>query len=257
MLGVCQDITERVETEARLRQAQKMETLGTLTGGIAHDFNNLLTLILGNLDLARTLIPENDRSAPLIADATKAAERSASLVERLLAFSRRQELRPEPLDLAALLAGLQDTLERTIGKTVDITIDAPPGTWRCVADENQLENTILNLTINARDAMPDGGRLELAVRNEVVDARQAKSLVDARPGEYVMLSVRDTGVGMPEHVRQRVFEPFFTTKSQGRGTGLGLSMVYGFVTQSGGFLHIDSRTGRGTEFQVYLPRAGG
>ena len=256
MLGVCQDITERVETEARLRQAQKMETLGTLTGGIAHDFNNLLSVILGNLDLARTLLREDDdRVAPLVGDAMKAAEKSASLVERLLAFSRRQDLCPAPLNLAELLAGLKDTLERTIGKSIEITIDAAPDTWMCVADENQLENTILNLSINARDAMPDGGRLELAVSNAVVDARQARSLVDALPGDYVRLSVRDTGTGMPDHVRQRVFEPFFTTKAQGRGTGLGLSMVYGFVKQSGGFLHIDSRPGRGTEFQVYLPRA--
>jgi PAS domain S-box-containing protein len=248
-----QAIGERQRIEEALRQAQKMEAVGNLTGGIAHDFNNLLTIILGNIDTAtRRLDSDVDpRARRALENALKGAERAASLTQRLLAFSRRQPLAPRAIDAGRLLAGMSDLLTRSITETVAIQISAAPDLWTVEADPHQLENVILNLAVNARDAMPDGGALTIEARNETVGPAHAH---DVPPGGYVAMSVRDTGTGMAPETVAQVFDPFFTTKEVGKGTGLGLSMVYGFVKQSGGHIEIDSELGQGTVVTLYLPR---
>jgi PAS domain S-box-containing protein len=245
-------LAERQHIEEALRQAQKMEAVGNLTGGIAHDFNNLLTIIIGNIDtVSRRLGPDADpRAQRAVENALKGAERAAALTQRLLAFSRRQPLAPKPIDIARLLAGMADLLTRSITETIAIQILSASDLWTVEADPNQLENVILNLAVNARDAMPDGGALTIEAKNATIGAG---SLSDVPAGFYVAISVADDGTGMSPETVQRVFDPFFTTKEVGKGTGLGLSMVYGFAKQSGGHILIDSALGAGTTVSLYLP----
>jgi PAS domain S-box-containing protein len=252
-MRVQQEVAERREAEEALRQAQKMEAVGQLTGGIAHDFNNLLTVIIGNIDtVVRRMDMEHDpRMRRSLENALKGAERAASLTQRLLAFSRRQPLEPKTIDIARVLTGMSDLLTRSITETIAIRIDTDAELWKVEVDPHQLENAILNLAVNARDAMPSGGGLTIEARNvEVQDARPGGCL----PGAYVVVSVTDSGTGMSPQTVAKVFDPFFTTKEVGKGTGLGLSMVYGFVKQSGGHITIDSAEGRGTAVRLYLAR---
>jgi len=245
-------IAERQLAEDALRQAQKMEAVGNLTGGIAHDFNNLLTIIMGNIDtVSRRLDQSADpRARRALENAQKGAERAASLTQRLPAFSRRQPLAPKPIDVARLLAGMSDLLTRSITENIAIQVLAASDLWTVDADPHQLENVILNLAVNARDAMPDGGALTIDAKNMSAGTARAAGVPD---GAYVVISVRDDGVGMAAETVAQVFDPFFTTKEVGKGTGLGLSMVYGFAKQSGGHVHIDSELGGGTTVCLYLP----
>jgi len=244
-------------TEAQLRQAQKMEAVGQLTGGLAHDFNNLLTGVTGSLELMRRRLAA-DMLDPVsleryIRVAQDAAARAASLTHRLLAFSRRQTLDPTAIDAAQLVTGMRDLIDRTVGPAVALTVTAAPGLWPILVDASQLENALLNLCINARDAMPDGGRLAIETQNVVLAKAEANAF-DLTPGEYVVLTVNDTGCGMPPAVVARAFDPFYTTKPLGSGTGLGLSMTYGFARQSNGTVRIESTPNVGTTLWVYLPR---
>jgi signal transduction histidine kinase/DNA-binding response OmpR family regulator len=255
---VASEVQQRVRVEEALRQAQKMEAVGQLTGGVAHDFNNLLTVIIGGLDTILRADAAQDPRIQRAADmALQGAQRAANLTTRLLAFSRRQPLQPTPLDLNHLVRDMSDLLHRSLGEQVELEGVLSPQLWTAEADQNQLESAILNLAVNARDAMPGGGKLTIETANTVLD--ESYTLVDAEviPGEYVMLSISDTGSGMPRQVMDRAFEPFFTTKTVGRGTGLGLSMVYGFVKQSGGHVTISSQEKRGTTVRLYFPRYGG
>lgn len=256
--GVGIDMTQQRLLEEQFRQAQKMEAVGQLTGGLAHDFNNLLTGISGALELMETRIRQG-RVAEVdryLVAAKGAARRAAALTHRLLAFSRRQTLAPQPANVTTLVASMQELIQRTTGPAVPIGVVHAPGLWPVLVDPPQLENALLNLCINARDAMPDGGRITIRAGNCTLDSPAARQF-DMRPGEYVTLSVTDTGVGMSASVAARVFEPFFTTKPLGAGTGLGLSMIYGFARQSGGQVCIDSELGRGTTVTIYLPRYEG
>jgi hypothetical protein len=241
-----------------LLQSQKMEAVGQLTGGIAHDFNNLLTGIVGSLDLLQTRLNQGrtDNVARYINAAMTSANRAAALTHRLLAFARRQPLIPKSVDANALVVSLEDLLRRTIGETIDLEISAAQDLWGTLCDPNQLESALLNLAINARDAMPDGGRLVIVTSNARLesDAADAPALSS---GEYICIAVTDTGVGMSAEVAARAFDPFFTTKPIGQGTGLGLSMIYGFARQSNGQVTIDSRPGQGTSVKLYLPRHHG
>ena len=249
------EIAERLEIEEALRQAQKMEAVGQLTGGIAHDFNNLLTVILGNVDMARTRLGSSgdERIDRALASAQKGAERASALTQRLLAFSRRQPLAPKQIAVSRLLHGMVELISRSLGETILVKTDTTPDLWMVEVDPNQLENAILNLAVNARDAMGGGGTLSLTAANVECGAPMPSGA--AAPRDYLMLSVADSGSGMSEGTIEKAFEPFFTTKEVGKGTGLGLSMVYGFVKQSGGDIHISSRVGEGTTVCLYLPRA--
>jgi PAS domain S-box-containing protein len=262
---VARDITaekaaaERLKnTEEALRQSQKMEAVGQLTGGIAHDFNNLLTGIVGSLDLMQTRLGQGrtDNIARYIDAAMTSANRAAALTHRLLAFARRQPLIPKSVDANMLIVSLEDLLRRTIGETLDLDIAAAPDLWCTLCDPNQLESALLNLAINARDAMPDGGHLKIATQNVRVDAINANAPA-LTPGDYICISVSDSGTGMSPEVVARAFDPFFTTKPIGQGTGLGLSMIYGFARQSNGHVSIDSRLDIGTTVKLYLPRHEG
>jgi signal transduction histidine kinase len=246
------EIAEREATEAALRQAQKLEAIGQLTGGIAHDFNNLLTIVSGNLTLAIGRTAKNSASLPLLQSALQAAERGGTLIQRLLAFARKQHLEPQPVDVRHLLTGIEELLRRTLGDRTHLTIvrDAALGPAR--VDANQLELAILNLTINARDAMPGGGTLRIDLRNRRASQNSSPELPR---GDYVVISIADTGAGMDEATLARAFEPFFTTKEIGSGSGLGLSMVQGFAAQSGGTVRIRSKPGEGTTVELWLPRA--
>jgi PAS domain S-box-containing protein len=239
-----------------LRQAQKMEAVGQLTGGIAHDFNNLLTVVTGNLDMVRRIMdPQLDgRARRALDSALRGAERAASLTQRLLAFSRRQPLQPRPVHLGRLITSMSDLLTRALGETIQLQTVTGAGIWEVEADPNQLESAVLNLAVNARDAMPDGGRLTIEVSNVELDEAYARRESEVAPGRYAMVAVTDTGTGMDRATLERVFEPFFTTKEVGRGTGLGLSQVYGFIKQSGGHVKIYSEEGQGTTVRLYLPR---
>ena len=248
------DVTAEREAEAQLHQAQKMESVGQLTGGVAHDFNNLLTVIIGSLDSVLDRAREDMR--PAIDSALKAAERGAVLIRQMLAFSRRQVLSPQNLDLNDLTRSLEDLLRRTLGDDIEIEMKLHPALWPATADKGQVENALLNLAINARDAMPDGGKLTIESDNIHLDEDYAARNAEVAPGDYVMLAVTDTGTGMPPEVIERAFEPFFTTKGVGKGTGLGLSMIYGFAKQSGGHLKIYSEIAHGTTVRLYLPRHG-
>ncbi|MDA8248096.1 MAG: ATP-binding protein, partial [Rhodospirillales bacterium] len=233
----------------------KMETVGQLTGGVAHDFNNLLTAILGGADLlTRRLTGLDETSRRVLAGISDAAQRGAALVHRLLAFSRKQALRPEVTDVNRLIAGMSELLRRTLGEQIAVETVLAGGLWRTSIDRNQLENAILNLAVNARDAMPDGGRLTLETGNTLLDDEYAATNPEAKPGQFVLVAVSDSGAGMNAEVMRRAFEPFFTTKPEGAGTGLGLSQVYGFVRQSGGTVKIYSEPGQGTTVKLYLPR---
>ncbi|MGP3699556.1 PAS domain S-box protein [Rhodobacter sp. NSM] len=244
--------------EEQLRQSQKMEALGQLTGGIAHDFNNMLTVVISGLNIVRRRIAagRTDEVEPMIDGAVDAAHRAAALVHRLLAFSRRQPLNPEPVSPIALIGTMADILSNTVGENIALSMPQAKTTWPVLCDSHQLENAILNLTINARDAMPDGGTLAIECRNIVIDDKRAAA--DAlTPGEHVCISVSDTGTGMTEDVLAKAFDPFFTTKPAGKGTGLGLSMIYGFARQSGGTAKIETRPGAGTVINIILPRHRG
>ncbi len=251
-----QEVVRRERTELALQQAQKMEAVGRLTGGIAHDFNNLLTAILGNVDLAlRRSGDGDDRLKRSLNAARQASERAASLVQRLLAFSRQHPLEVRAVDANKLVQGMSELLRRTIGETITVEAVLAGGLWKTAVDPNQLENALLNLAVNARDAMPGGGRLTIETANTYLDeAYVAANATDVSHGQYIMIAVSDTGTGMSRDVLERAFEPFFTTKPTGSGTGLGLSMVYGFVKQSGGHIKIYSETSEGTAIKLYLPR---
>lgn len=244
------EIAERERAEARLLQAQKMEAVGQLTGGIAHDFNNLLTAVVGSLDLLlrRT---DDEKLRRLARNALQAGERGAQLTAQLLAFSRRQRLSPAAIQPNTIVSGMGDLLARTIGPQVRVETRLQPDLWHALADPTQLEMTLLNLAINARDAMPSGGRLTISTANVHASIAPSEEL---SPGDYVIIAVSDTGIGMPPKVLARAFEPFFTTKEQGKGTGLGLSQLYGFAKQSGGLAKIESEEGYGTTVTLYLPR---
>jgi len=255
---VAAEVARRSEVEEALRQAQKMEAVGQLTGGIAHDFNNLLTVVTGNIGIAQRALDAADvgdvRARRSLDNAMKGAERAAALTQRLLAFSRRQPLAPKPIDPDKLVSGMSDLLQRSLGELIRLEIVTSPGLWGTEADPNQLESAILNLALNARDAMPEGGQLTIETGNARLDEGYAAIQAEVPPGQYVMIAVTDTGSGMPRQVIERAFEPFFTTKEVGRGTGLGLSMIYGFVKQSGGHIKIYSEEGEGTTVKIYLPR---
>jgi len=250
-----EEMEERRKTEEALRQSHKMEAIGQLSGGIAHDFNNLIMIVKGNLRLLkRKLGAEAEGAAGYIASADEALDRAAHLTQRILAFSRRQPLTPQRVNLSTLARGLSELIRHSVGERVEITMRLN-GTWSALCDINQMENVILNLAINARDAMPDGGRLVIETRDVTLTAPPAE--VESQsfaPGDYASLAVIDTGVGMPDEVRRRAVDPFFTTKPQGKGTGLGLSMTFGFVRQSGGYLVIDSMPGKGTAITILMPR---
>jgi PAS domain S-box-containing protein len=253
------DITERQLLEEQLRQSQKMEAVGQLTGGIAHDFNNLLAGISGSLELMRVRMAEG-RTGDLgryIEAAIRSAERAAALTHRLLAFSRRQTLDSKPTNVARLIESMEDLIQRTVGPAIRLQTVVAPDLCMALCDPNQLENALLNLTINARDAMPEGGLLTLEAINAELDSAYAATQDDLKAGPYIAISVSDNGSGMPAAVRDRVFDPFFTTKPLGEGTGLGLSMVYGFVKQSGGHVRVHSEVGQGTTVRLYLPRHTG
>jgi PAS domain S-box-containing protein len=257
ILGGFQDITDRLHLEEQLRQAQKMEVVGQLTGGVAHDFNNLLAVIMGNLELLERRLAGDGDLHGLVDSALAATRRGASLTHRLLAFSRKQPLVPQRVDLNRLVGDLHDLVLRTLGPAIEVETVIAGGLWQCEVDPAQLENAILNLAINARDAMASGGRLTIETANARLDDDYAAAEADVEPGQYVQLAVSDTGVGMPPDLIERAFEPFFTTKDVGKGSGLGLSMIYGFVRQSGGHVRIYSEPGEGTTVKIYLPRAGG
>ncbi len=246
---------EHAKTEEALRQSQKMEAVGQLTGGLAHDFNNLLTGISGSLEMLQARIAQGrmDTVDRYIAAARGAAKRAATLTHRLLAFARQQTLDPKPTNVNRLIAGMEEFIRRTVGPAVEMEVAGAEDIWTILVDPNQLENALLNLSLNARDAMPDGGRLKIASANEWLDEPAARKR-HLPPGQYVSLDVTDTGTGMPPDVAARAFDPFFTTKPIGQGTGLGLSMIYGFVRQSGGEARIDSAVGRGTTVRLYFPR---
>lgn len=262
---VARDVTDErrqqealIKSEEALRHAQKMEAVGQLTGGLAHDFNNLLTGISGALELLQIRISQKryedvDR---YISMAQGASSRAAALTHRLLAFSRRQTLDPKSIDVNALISGMKYLINNTVGPAIEVAVIESPDLWATLVDPNQLENALLNLCINARDAMPDGGRLTIETGNRILDNLEAYSL-EMKPGEYVSLCVSDTGTGMTQEIAQRAFEPFYTTKPLGQGTGLGLSMIYGFVKQSGGQVRIESSLGRGTKVSVFLSRYQG
>jgi PAS domain S-box-containing protein len=256
--AVARDITAEKDRDEQLRQSQKMEVVGQLTGGIAHDFNNLLTIIMGSLELLqRGMANPEPKVTRRIDAAMEGARRAASLTHRLLAFARRQPLEPKPIEPNRLVAGMSDMLHRVLGEHIALEFVSAAGVWRVQADVNQLENSILNLAVNARDAMPEGGHLTIETQNVFLDETYAKTTVDVAPGQYVMIAVTDTGSGMTREIRERVFEPFFTTKPQGHGTGLGLAQVYGFIKQSNGHVMIYSEPGQGTSVKLYLPRLRG
>ncbi|MBB5576547.1 MULTISPECIES: hybrid sensor histidine kinase/response regulator [Rhizobium] len=254
--GFVRDLTSRFKIEEDLRQAQKMEAVGQLTGGLAHDFNNLLTVISGNLEMIEDKLPEG-RLKDILREAQAAAADGAKLTGQLLAFGRRQPLNPKPADLSQLLTGFSDLLRRTLGENIKLSTVLSGSDFNVLVDPSQLQNAILNIALNARDAMPRGGSLTTEVSRVHLDADYAKMYPEVRSGNFVLISMTDTGIGMSGDVQKRAIEPFFTTKEVGSGTGLGLSMVYGFVKQSGGHLQIYSEVGRGTTIRIYLPAETG
>jgi signal transduction histidine kinase/CheY-like chemotaxis protein len=250
------EMAERTAAEAQLRQMQKMESIGQLTGGIAHDFNNMLAIVIGSLDLARRRLSgaEHPQVTQCLNNAREGAQRAAVLTARLLAFSRQQPLAPQLLDPNKLVGGMSELLRRTLGENIHVETVLAGGLWRTFADPAQLESAIINLAINARDAMPTGGKLTIETANSDLDERYARAHAEVEAGQYVLISVSDTGTGMAPEVVERAFDPFYTTKGAGKGTGLGLSQVFGYVKQSGGHVKIYSEIGRGTTVKVYLPR---
>ena len=247
------DVTERNATEARLRRTEKLETMGQLTGGVAHDFNNLLTVIRGSLE-GIDLQNCNEESVSCVRDALHSVTRGARLTHRLLAYAQQQPLAPKAVDVRVLVEEMTELLERIVGASIELRITMPGELWMTRIDPGQLEDALLNLVVNARDAMPAGGRMTIAAKNAVVTREEIGNDLEVIPGEYVLLTMTDCGVGMSAEVLERVLEPFYTTKAMGKGNGLGLSMVYGFVTQSGGCIRLASRVNEGTEIRLYLPR---
>jgi PAS domain S-box-containing protein len=250
--GMWFDISERKQMEQNLLHASKLEAVGRLTGGIAHDFNNMLSVVIGNLDLLEKTIKGNPKAEPRVRMAMEGAQRCADLTHRLLAFSRRQPLQVSIIDVATLMPGLLELMRRTLGEHINVKLDIQDVSYPIQVDRAQLEAALLNLAVNARDAMPYGGDLSISVRGGILEERGTE-----RSEDYVVVEVKDTGMGMPPEVLERVFEPFFTTKESGKGTGLGLSMVYGFVQQSHGHVEVDSAPNQGTAIRIYLPRATG
>jgi signal transduction histidine kinase/DNA-binding response OmpR family regulator len=253
IIGVA-DQTDRKRAESVARQAQKMEAIGHLTGGVAHDFNNLLQIVSANLDLAAGTVQADPRLSGRLQNAIEAVTRGSRLTSQLLAFARRQALEPRSVDLGRVIRNMSDMLRRTLGENIQVETVIAGGLWNTLADPNQVENTVLNLAINGRDAMPEGGKLTLEVANAFLDDAYAAGHSEVVPGQYVMLAVSDTGIGMTPDVLGRVFEPFFTTKPEGQGTGLGMAQTYGFVKQSGGHIKIYTEVGHGTTIKLYLPR---
>jgi len=259
---VTRDITEKHEVQNALREAQeqlaasqKMEAVGQLSGGIAHDFNNLMMIVLGNLDTLKRhtsdLAPNIERN---LNNAIRGAQRAASLTSRLLAFSRRQPLDPKPLDVNKFLSGSAEFLQRSLGELINIEVVGAAGLWEIEVDTNQLETALINVAINSRDAMPNGGKLTIEAANTYLDTAYCQTIPELSPGQFVVICITDTGEGMDRDIVSRAFEPFFTTKEVGHGTGLGLSQVYGFVKQSGGHIKIYSEVGQGTTVKLYFPR---
>lgn len=255
MVGSMVDVTKQNLIEAQLRQAQKLDAVGQLTGGIAHDFNNLLTVILGNTEVLADELGDTPRLQRLAEISANAAERGAELISRLLSFARKQPLNPQVVDVSQLILGIESLLRRTLPEDVELEIVRRGGLWKIEVDATQLETALLNLALNSRDAMPGGGHLTIEVDNVTLDDEYAASEPDVKAGQYVAIIVSDTGHGMPADVVSRVFEPFFTTKDVGKGSGLGLSMAYGFVKQSRGHVRVYSEPGEGTSFTLYFPRA--
>ncbi|MGA9950444.1 MAG: CHASE3 domain-containing protein [Xanthobacteraceae bacterium] len=250
-----EQVARREAAESQLRQAQKMEALGQLTGGIAHDFNNMLGVIMGAHDLVARRIQRGDFSIQrFLSAATTAAERAATLTQRLLAFARQQPLSPQRIDANKMIVNMSDLLHSTLGEQIQIETVAAAGLWTVHADSQQLENAVINIAINARDAMPDGGKLTIETANAYLDEAYCRQNPEIQPGQFAMIAISDIGVGMPPEVAARAFDPFFTTKAAGKGTGLGLSQVYGFVKQSQGHIKVYSEPGAGTSVKIYLPR---
>ena len=259
-LALVEEGRYRREAEDMLRHTQKMEAIGHLTGGVAHDFNNLLTIIIGNLEIAERAVNDwtdasQARLKRVIASAAGGAQRAVVLTQRLLAFARRQPLDPKPLNVNQLLQGMSDFFRRTLSENIELEIVGGAGVWQVEVDPSQMEAAILNLVVNARDAMEGRGSLTIETSNAFIDEVYAQQHIDVQVGQYVLIAVTDTGPGMPKDVQERAFDPFFTTKEPGQGTGLGLSQVYGFVKQSGGNVKIYSEPGLGTTIKIYLPRS--
>ncbi|MDO8535079.1 MAG: ATP-binding protein [Xanthobacteraceae bacterium] len=254
-VSIYHDVTDVIETERQLLHAQKMDAVGQLTGGVAHDFNNILTIILGNLDILADALASDARLLRILHMIDQAAERGAELTQRLLAFARKQPLQPCKVVLNELVGKTEQLLRHVLGEHIEIVTALEPDLWPAMVDRSQIETALINLALNARDAMPDGGKLTIETAKVVLDEQYAASHSEVRAGPYAMIAITDTGTGIPEAIRQKVFEPFFTTKQTGKGTGLGLSMVYGFVKQSGGHIKIYSEVGHGTSVKIYLPRA--
>ncbi|MBO6825596.1 MAG: PAS domain S-box protein, partial [Sneathiella sp.] len=259
-VGIGRDVTEAVKAqqhaeamEIQLRQSQKMEAIGQLTGGIAHDFNNILAIILGNTELMQEMVPPDDQLQRFLGSIDRSANRGAQLTQRLLAYSRKQELRPEKLNINKLIANIGELVDRLISEEIEVTYNFNTATRDVLADPGQLENAFVNICINARDAMPEGGQLDIKTNNLVIDARNQDKYPDLKPGQYSYLCITDTGNGMDEETLAHAFEPFFTTKETGKGTGLGLSMIYGFARQSGGTVSLASTPGHGTRARLILP----
>jgi two-component system, cell cycle sensor histidine kinase and response regulator CckA len=254
MLAIVRDVSERKQLEEQFRQAQKMEAVGRLAGGVAHDFNNLLTVILGYSDVVNNQLAAEHPLRQEIEQIRKAGERAAALTRQLLAFSRTQVLLPQLIDVREVVTDIHKMLRRVIGEDIELLMVCDRKTGRIKADPGQLEQVLMNLAVNARDAMPGGGKLTIETRNAEFGEADAREHVTAQPGSYVMIAVSDTGAGMDAETKTHIFEPFFTTKEKGKGTGLGLATVYGIVKQSGGFIQVSSELGHGTAFKIYLPR---
>jgi PAS domain S-box-containing protein len=254
--GTIQDVTERVDMEARLARAQRLESIGQLTGGVAHDFNNILTVVLANAELLCESLADDDRLRGLAELISRGASRGAELTHQLLAFARRQPLDPQSVDPSVLLEDMRGLLSRSLTEQIELSIRCDGSIWPVMVDAAQLESAVLNLAINSRDAMPQGGRLSIEAGNIVIGEEDIARYGELAPGDYIRVSVSDTGCGIPPEILPRVLEPFFTTKEKGKGTGLGLSMAFGFASQSGGLLVIESRPGEGTAVHLYLPRSG-
>jgi two-component system, cell cycle sensor histidine kinase and response regulator CckA len=257
VVNVSRDVTERKDLEARFRHAQKLESIGQLAGGVAHDFNNLLTAILGYAELGLELLPPDAPAYGDLEEIQKTAKRGAKLTKQLLAFARRQVIELQVLNLNDLILNMNNLLRRLIGEDIELVIRSTRDLWPIKADPNQIEQVIVNLAVNARDAMPKGGTLLIEIDNVPFDEENERQNVGVTAGEYVMLAVSDTGAGMTEAIRQKIFEPFFTTKEPGHGTGLGLATCYGIITQHGGDIQVSSRLGHGTSFKIRLPRVDG
>jgi PAS domain S-box-containing protein len=248
------DVTERKTINDRLQRAQKMEAVGQLTGGLAHDFNNLLTIIIGNLQLLDGKVTTDEKSAKRLQEAQEAATKGSDLTRQLLAFARKQDLEPRDTSINEMVRGMESLVSRTIGENIELKVETMAGDPRSLIDPSQLESAILNLSINARDAMPDGGKLTIETQSAYLDRYYAEKNPDVVPGHYVLVAVSDSGTGMAPDLIEKVFQPFFTTKAAGKGSGLGLSMVYGFIKQSGGHIQVYSEVGHGTSIKMYLPR---